>query len=205
MASVTLSTVALRDALRLGDSTEETAVATRLLAVSTALVERKAPDAPGAVLDEAVIRLSAFWFDQPPSSRYSFGYAMGRSGAGSILLPFRVLTAHIGDDEDDEDDEEELAMTLELTFTGTVVLTAAVPVTGRVTISTYSGGPVDARGSDLAEPDPADDADWVLDGNLSGRVSEGQRIELDSYISLRLVAAVETVVVVRGPTAYTRA
>ena len=55
----------LAAALRLGDSQEEIAEVTRLLAYSTIAVNRTAPKAPSEVLREAAIRLSGYLFDQP--------------------------------------------------------------------------------------------------------------------------------------------
>ena len=81
-------------ALRLGDSIEETAEATRLLAVAQAVVAERAPDAPDAIKDEAVIRIAAFLYDKPYYDNSS-GYStiLRNSGAGDLLLPFTVIRA----------------------------------------------------------------------------------------------------------------
>ena len=94
MAVVTLTVAELAAALRLGDSTEETAEATRLLAFATAAVTKHAPDAPDVVLNEAAVRLAAYLFDMPNAGRGA-GYAdaVRNSGAAAILLPYRVHRA----------------------------------------------------------------------------------------------------------------
>ena len=92
--AVTLTAAELAAALRLGDSTEETAEARRLLAYATEAVTKHAPTAPEATANEAVIRLAAYLYDQPNAGR-GMGYAnAGRnSGAWAILLPYRVHRA----------------------------------------------------------------------------------------------------------------
>ena len=96
--ALTLTQVELSAAIRLGDSTEETAEATRLLAYVTAAISRHLGDAyeaaPEAVVNEAGIRLAGYLFDQPNAGRgLSFANAGRNSGAWTILLPFRVHRA----------------------------------------------------------------------------------------------------------------
>ena len=87
---VTLTVSELAAALRLGDSSEEAAEVTRLLAYATEAVTRHAPDAPTTTANEAMIRLAAYLFDQPNAGKGSgYGNAMRNSGAGRILLPYR--------------------------------------------------------------------------------------------------------------------
>lgn len=99
--AVTISVADLATAIGV-DST----VATRLLPVATALVERSAPDAPGAVQDEAVIRCAGWLAEQPAASRLSgqtgdisASYTVGslsalrHSGAGALLSPWKVRRA----------------------------------------------------------------------------------------------------------------
>ncbi len=94
MAVVTLTVSQLAAALRLVDSPEETAEATRLLAYSSEAVLRHAPEATDTALNEAAIRLSGFLFDQPNAGRgLSFAHAGRNSGAWAILLPYRVHRA----------------------------------------------------------------------------------------------------------------
>ena len=79
----------LRDAMRLGSTAAETAAVTRLQAVAQALVTERAPDAPDAIADEAVVRLSAFLYDRP-HARMGDGMATAwrNSGAGDLVLPW---------------------------------------------------------------------------------------------------------------------
>ena len=96
--AVTLSQAELSAAIRLGDSAEETAESTRLLAYVTAAISTHLADAyedaPEAVVNEAGIRLAGYLFDQPNAGRgLSFANAGRNSGAWAILLPFRVHRA----------------------------------------------------------------------------------------------------------------
>ena len=95
---VTLLQTQLSDALRLTDSAEEIAEATRLLSHATAAVARHLGDAyeaaPEAVVNEAAIRLAGYLFDQPNAGRgMMYADALRSSGAAMILLPFRVIRA----------------------------------------------------------------------------------------------------------------
>lgn len=87
--AVTLTLVQLTAALRLGDTAEETAEATRLLAYATEAVTKHAPNAPDVAHNEAVIRLASYLFDQPTSSRADgYANAMRNSGAARMMLPY---------------------------------------------------------------------------------------------------------------------
>ena len=91
---VTTTDAGLRAALRMGNSTEEIAESTRLLAYCTEAVTKHAANAPDVVLNEAVIRLAGYLYDQPFSSRYSgFSASLRNSGAAAMLLPYRVHRA----------------------------------------------------------------------------------------------------------------
>ena len=63
--AVTITQAELSAALRLGTSAEEVAEATRLLTYATEAVTQHAAAAPPEVLNEAVIRLAGYFFDQP--------------------------------------------------------------------------------------------------------------------------------------------
>lgn len=77
-------------AMRIGNTTPEREIATRLLASATAYVENAAPDAPDAIKEEAIIRLAAYWYDMPNAPMgTAFASAFRNSGAKSLLLPFR--------------------------------------------------------------------------------------------------------------------
>ena len=89
--AVTLTTAELANALRVGDSAEETAEVTRLLAYSTEAVVKHAPD---ATANEAVVRLSSYLFDMPNAgSGVRYANAGRNSGAWAILQPYRVHRA----------------------------------------------------------------------------------------------------------------
>ncbi len=92
--AVTLTAAELAAALRLGDSAEETAEATRLLGYATEAVTKHAPDAPDVAHNEAAIRLAGYLFDMPNAGRGA-GYAdaLRNSGAAAILHPYRVHRA----------------------------------------------------------------------------------------------------------------
>ena len=92
--SVTITADALRDALRVGETAEETAEVTRLLAYATEAVQKYAPDAPTATANEAVVRLSGYLFDAPnTSARAGYADALRNSGAASMLSVYRVHRA----------------------------------------------------------------------------------------------------------------
>ena len=89
--AVTLTADALRNALRLGSTSEETAEVERLLAYSTAAVTKYAPDAPDPVHSEAAIRVAGHLADQPNAGRRdAYANALRSSGAAAILAPYRA-------------------------------------------------------------------------------------------------------------------
>ena len=67
--AVTLSVAELLAALRLGDSTEETAEVSRLLAFSAEAVVKYAPAASDIAHTESCRRLAGYLFDMPEASR----------------------------------------------------------------------------------------------------------------------------------------
>ena len=96
--AVTITVAELASAVRIGDSTEETAQVTRLLAYATTAIERHLGDeyavTPAAVVDEAVVRVVGYLYDQPTASRgAAFANAIRNSGAGRMLLPYVVHRA----------------------------------------------------------------------------------------------------------------
>ena len=101
--ALTLSQAQLSAAIRLGDSPEEVAEATRLLAYVTAAITKHLgvafDGAPDAVVEEAAIRLGAYLFDMPNAGRgLSYANAGRNSGAWTILLPYRIHRAGNTDD-----------------------------------------------------------------------------------------------------------
>ena len=71
--ALSLTQAQLSAAIRLGDSPEEVAESTRLLAYVTAAISTHLADAyedaPEAVVNEAGIRLAGYLFDQPNAGR----------------------------------------------------------------------------------------------------------------------------------------
>ena len=96
--ALTLTTSQLLSALRMGATPEETQEATRLLSYATTAIEKYLGDAyedtPEAVVNEAAIRWTGYLFDMPFAARgTAFSSAITNSGAGAILLPYRVHAA----------------------------------------------------------------------------------------------------------------
>lgn len=102
--AVTITAAALAVALRVDDGSDEMAQITRLLAVATATVEQRAPKAPDAVQDEAVVRMAGYLYDQPNAGRnMAYAAALRNSGGLALLLPWRVHGAGvIGASADDD-------------------------------------------------------------------------------------------------------
>lgn len=92
--AVTISIDEVRRAIRLGDSAEETAELTRLLALATILVQDYAPHAPGALQDEAAVRLIGYLYDQPTLSRPGqYAAAVRNCGMAALLSRYRAIRA----------------------------------------------------------------------------------------------------------------
>ena len=65
------------------------AVLTSNLAAATALVEARAPLAPDASQNKAVVQIVGYWLEAPQAGAQRFGYnAFLQSGAAAILAPF---------------------------------------------------------------------------------------------------------------------
>ncbi len=84
----------------------DSATATRLLAVATELVNRYAPDVPGTIGNEAVIRAGGWLAEQPPAAitsetegdvRTSYMptavSALRHSGGMALLSPWKIRRA----------------------------------------------------------------------------------------------------------------
>ena len=96
--AINITVAELLSALRMGASTEETAEATRLLGYATQTISDYLGTAyegtASEITNEAAVRLAGYLFDQPYASRgTSFAASLANSGAGSILLPYRVHRA----------------------------------------------------------------------------------------------------------------
>ena len=88
--AITLTALELAAAMRIGDTPEELAEATRQLAFASEAVTRHAPDAPDVIQNEAVIRLAAYNYDRPfAASDGRYSNALRFSGAAAALLPYR--------------------------------------------------------------------------------------------------------------------
>ena len=91
--AVSLTVSQLAAALRLGSSDEETAEATRLLAYATERVSRHLGGnfgiTPDSVVNEAVIRLAGYLYDQSNVPGAGGANALRASGAANILLAYR--------------------------------------------------------------------------------------------------------------------
>ena len=83
--AVNLTVAQLAAALRLGDSAEETAEATRLLAYASEAVVKQAPGATDTAHDEAAVRLAGYLFDQP------------NAGPWYVIRPCRPKFGRVGD------------------------------------------------------------------------------------------------------------
>ena len=92
--ALTLTIPELLAALRLTDTTEELAEATRLHALASEITTTTAPDAPDVVQNECVVRLAAFLYDMPTASAGD-GYANAwrNSGAARLALPYIIHRA----------------------------------------------------------------------------------------------------------------
>ena len=96
--AVTITSSELLASLRLGNSAEETAEVTRLLAYSTEAVTLHAPFASDTAHNEATRRLCGYLFDMPEAARADgYANAMRSSGAARMLLPYRLHRAGYAD------------------------------------------------------------------------------------------------------------
>ena len=96
--AVNITEADLAAALRVGSSVEETAEVTRLLAYCTEAISKHLGTAyqttPDSVVNEACIRLAGYSYDKPYAPRgAAYAKALANSGAGAILLPYRVHRA----------------------------------------------------------------------------------------------------------------
>ena len=57
----------------------------RFKAVATAMVNARLIEAPDEVANEIVVKLSTYWFNQPPAARLS-GYANSWVNSGSAMI-----------------------------------------------------------------------------------------------------------------------
>ena len=92
--AISLTIAELLAALRLTDTPEELAEATRLHALASEVTTTTAPDAPDVVQNECVVRLAAFLYDQPNAAPGdSYANAWRASGAARLALPYVIHRA----------------------------------------------------------------------------------------------------------------
>ena len=159
--ALTLTVPQLLSALRMGSTTEETQEATRLLSYATTAIEKYLGDAyedtPEAVVNEAAIRWTGYLFDMPFASRGThFSSAITNSGAGAILLPYRVhaagsvaeavsaAQAAIGSAGNPVTDVQVAGSSMTVTFADGATRTEALP-------SGMGGGGIDETARDAAQ------------------------------------------------------
>ena len=175
--ALTLTVPELLSALRMGSTTEETQEATRLLSYATTAIKQFQGDAyadtPEAVLNESAVRWAGFLFDQPFASRgTAFASAITNSGAGAILLPYRVHRAGsvadaveaaqeaIGSTGNPVTDVQVSGSSMTIVFANGATRTEALP-------SGMGGGPGEdatARDAAATAQTRADDAQAEIDG-----------------------------------------
>ena len=92
--AVTITVQELAAAIRAGEAPEILSEITRLRSVAILQVEKHASEAPDAVKTEAVVRWVGYAFDRPTVARGSgLANSLVNSGAGALLLPWRVIRA----------------------------------------------------------------------------------------------------------------
>jgi len=87
--AIDLTAEQFRAALRTAGTTEENAEADRILATVRLLVEKRAPNAPTTIQNEAAIRAGGWLFDMDPAQRAAAGDVLRNSGAGALLHQWR--------------------------------------------------------------------------------------------------------------------
>ena len=88
--AVTLTVAELSAQLRVGETEQEAALVTRILATAKGHVEQEAPHAPEWAQNEAAIRYAGWMYDRPPAP-FGTAYANGLRASGAL----EVLTRHI--------------------------------------------------------------------------------------------------------------
>ena len=92
--AVTITVQELAAAIRAGEAPEILSEITRLRSVAILQVEKHASEAPDAVKTEAVVRWVGYAFDRPTVARGTgLANSLVNSGAGALLLPWRVIRA----------------------------------------------------------------------------------------------------------------
>ena len=174
--AVTLDVAGLIAALRLSDSPEELAEATRILAYAAEAVVQHAPNAVDSAHNEAAVRLSAFLFDQPTASRGdSYANAMRQSGAARMLLPYRIHRAGYSEAVADTQSAVGTAqnpVTGLSIVSGQLVVTFADGTTDMLDLPAGMGGGVDQDARDAANAAQAT-ADAKVDATGAENAAKG--------------------------------
>ena len=159
--AIAITVSELLSALRMGDTPEEIAEATRLLGYSTqAISDYLGSEYEGTaetVVSEAAIRLSGYLFDQPYASRGTgFAASLANSGAGAILLPYRIHRAGSV--------AEAAGLAVQSGTAGNPVI--GIGITGNDLIITYKDGTT----ADVPLPAAVSQGNPVVNLSLSGTV-----------------------------------
>ena len=168
--AVTFTATELAAALRLGDSSEELVEVTRLLDYASEAVDQYAPDASDAAHTEACRRLCGYLYDMPEAGRYdAYANAMRNSGAGRVLLPFRVHRAGPASDDDLAAAQQAVGTTgnpvVDVTYLGDLLtVTYSDGATEEFTVAGGSGVDQTARAAAAAAQARADDAYTKAEG-----------------------------------------
>ena len=94
--SVTITLADLANQVRVSSTEDEADIPTGYVAIlkqdmaaATALVERRAPDAPDNAQNKAVVQIVGYWFQSPEAPPQRYGHnAWLHSGAAQVLAPF---------------------------------------------------------------------------------------------------------------------
>ena len=199
--AVTITAAQLRAAARVGDSAAEVAEFDRLLPYASGAVETFLGSAfastDDAVVNEAVVRLVGYLYDQPTvSSGDRLANALRNSGAGAILLPYRVhragiiggvavAQAAVGSDDNPVTGLSITGQILTVTFADGTTTPLALPAGGDtpIPVPTPEGGiTIDeikefARVGVATPPTPADLAPDPQAGRVLGLRTAGGQLE----------------------------
>ena len=198
--AVTITREELQAALRLGDSQEEAAEAVRLLAYATEAITQHAPNAPDVAHNEAVRRLSGFFYDQPEAARGdAYANAMRSSGAARILLAYRIHRLGLADQVEESVEREATILIQQTPFTVTSTpqdIAASYP-SGRYRAENSSGGGLGILYASGPQAPATDDGYF--------RVSDGASFDFESgtgtrtWVKATLDSLVQSLAVARYP------
>ena len=186
--AVTITVAELVAALRLTDSTEETAEVARLLEYATEAVVKYAPKATDAAHNEAVRRVVGHLHDQPEASMGdAYANAMRSSGAARALLPYRIhraglanavsaAQAAVGTPGNPVTNVEISGLDLIVTFADGTTDTQTLPAGGVGTVDTTARAAAGAAQSAAqGAQDAADAAQAEADANATAIARRVQR------------------------------